>query len=285
MLGRHVVVGTASGIGNGIFLLPMLRKLYDMGTRLTLYAQNDYDILALWRRCRYLDAVVDAKAEPVPKADAYLAGHWCPKAMMGLPDLKWARWINEPHYPHPEWRQALVGCGLPADHLPDVSDWCRDLDRTPCWDVGIIPGSKGGIWLRKRYPAMATVAHAFLSAGHSVVWLGQGDDWDGDRPGLDLMGKIALEGLPDVLAGCRVIISTDTGPGHLASSLGVPTVMLFTGTSVVKGQPVGPRHVLLHTSLPCQPCQSTGRWHQCHDWRCQQIPPDLVVSKAIGLLC
>jgi ADP-heptose:LPS heptosyltransferase len=72
----------------------------------------------------------------------------------------------------------------------------------------------------------------------------------------DLGGKTDLLQLAAALATCRVLVTNDTGPMHLAAALGTAVVALHG-----PGAPreVGPRgaghHVLWHGELPCTPCR------------------------------
>jgi lipopolysaccharide heptosyltransferase I len=50
-----------------------------------------------------------------------------------------------------------------------------------------------------------------------------------------------LEQLTVLLAGARIVIGGDTGPVHLAASLGVATVGVFTATDWRRNGPLGPR--------------------------------------------
>lgn len=49
-----------------------------------------------------------------------------------------------------------------------------------------------------------------------------------------------LDELADLLAAASVVVACDTGPGHLAAQLGVPTVSLFGPTDPGRWAPVGP---------------------------------------------
>jgi len=280
----HVTVGAASGLGNTIFLLPLLYRLHEAEHEVSLFVDADYPLAGLWRRCRYLNRV--AEHEPVPPAQHYVAGHWCPQRMVAQNrPLTRRYWLHEPHYPYGEWVLAMEAgrdAGLITDtSLPDVSDWCTGLDRTPRWDVGLIAGCKpGSLWARKRYPHLAIVAGYLIERGLTVAAFGLREDWPaGVPPGVvDLVDRFDAARLPDALAGCRAIVGTDSGPAHLAASLGVPTVMLYTATSPTKGQPVGPRYDQRYLSLPCSPCQATARWQACADWRCQQLDAQQIVE-------
>ena len=61
--------------------------------------------------------------------------------------------------------------------------------------------------------------------------------WPGPGPVADLVGRIDLRQLAALLQRARLLVSNDSGPVHLAASLGTPTVVLF-GT---RGLAAGPR--------------------------------------------
>ncbi len=55
---------------------------------------------------------------------------------------------------------------------------------------------------------------------------------------MDLAGKTDLPGFAAALAGCRLLVTNDTGGMHLANALGVPLVALFGPTNPVRTGPV-----------------------------------------------
>jgi len=276
---NSIAVGLASGLGNCVHMLPAIKALSLMGHSVSAFVQTDFPTASLWRRCGYLDSVM----EPPASLNGHqpVCGNWRPPAWATLQNVKQVRL---PSIHAGEWRsnfrlaQELGWQG----GAPDISDWCRDLDRAPRWDIGIVPGSKGGIWLRKRYPGMAAVAGHFAAQGLKVAVFGQDGDGVADIPG-ERVATPRIELLPDALAGCRIVIGTDSGLTFLASSLGVPVVMIYTATSEIKAAPVRP-HRAVAASLPCHPCVSTPRWQRCADWRCQQIEPANVIAAAEELL-
>jgi heptosyltransferase-2 len=74
---------------------------------------------------------------------------------------------------------------------------------------------------------------------------------------LSLAGKTSLRELCAALKACHVVLTNDTGPMHLASALGIPTVVPFGSTSpelTGPGWPVGAGHELLCGQAPCAPC-------------------------------
>ncbi len=59
------------------------------------------------------------------------------------------------------------------------------------------------------------------------------------------------------LSLCRVLLTNDTGPMHVAAALGVPVVVPFGSTSpelTGPGLPGDPRHHLLKSDAACSPC-------------------------------
>ena len=67
-------------------------------------------------------------------------------------------------------------------------------------------------------------------------------------------GLLTIPELCALLRNCRLLISNDSGPVHLAAALGVPTIALFGPESPLFYGPVGNRAVNLYAGLPCSPC-------------------------------
>ncbi len=133
--------------------------------------------------------------------------------------------------------------------------------------LGLNPGAEYGP--AKRWPAdrFAAAANAVLGRMRGKArWMLFGGG--GDRsttsaiarqvPGsVDLAGRTTLRELMALLAGCRVVLTNDTGPMHVAAALGVPVVVPFGSTSpelTAPGMPGDPRHHLLRAGALCSPC-------------------------------
>jgi heptosyltransferase-2 len=74
---------------------------------------------------------------------------------------------------------------------------------------------------------------------------------------LNLAGKTSLRELMALLKLCRVLLTNDTGPMHVAAALGTPVVVPFGSTSpelTGPGLPGDARHRLLKSAVPCSPC-------------------------------
>lgn len=73
------------------------------------------------------------------------------------------------------------------------------------------------------------------------------------RP-LNLAGKTTLRELADLFTRCRLVVTTDTGPMHIAAAMGVPVVALFGPTAPWRTGPYGKGHLVIRKDLECSPC-------------------------------
>jgi hypothetical protein len=101
--------------------------------------------------------------------------------------------------------------------------------------VVLHPGAASG---SRRWPAdrWAQVARALVWQGHRVVVTGTAGEAElaaavvaaaGLDPSADLAGRLDLPALADLVGGSRLLLCGDTGVAHLATALGVPSVLLF----------------------------------------------------------
>lgn len=69
-------------------------------------------------------------------------------------------------------------------------------------------------------------------------------------------GKTSLAGLARLLASARVVLSTDSGPAHLANALGTQTVVLFGAGNEANTSPYNKNavEVVRLGRLSCEPC-------------------------------
>jgi lipopolysaccharide heptosyltransferase II len=74
----------------------------------------------------------------------------------------------------------------------------------------------------------------------------------------NLAGKTSLIELLTVLGSCNVMLTTDSGPAHVANALGVHTIVLFGAGNENNTAPynVADRTILRLGQLPCEPCVS-----------------------------
>lgn len=99
---------------------------------------------------------------------------------------------------------------------------------------------------------------------------------------LNLAGRTSLRQLAAALKICRLVITNDTGPMHLAGAVGTPVVVPFGSTSPEMTGPIFyPNARVLKTTAPCSPCFR----RVCPiDFRCLlQIEPQTVADAALSI--
>jgi len=114
--------------------------------------------------------------------------------------------------------------------LPDVSHLLPDGHF-----VVLHPGTSvpARAWPAERF---AATVRRLTDLGHEVVVTGAPSETDLTRavtagtPALDLGGRTSLPELAAVLASAATVVVGNTGPAHLAASVGTPVVSLFAPT-------------------------------------------------------
>ncbi len=101
----------------------------------------------------------------------------------------------------------------------------------------------------------------------------------------NLAGQTSFRELMALFKLCRVLLTNDTGPMHVAAALGTPVVALFGSTSpelTGPGLPGDARNHLLKSDVPCAPCFL----RECPiDFRCMNgISVGRVVQTLVELL-
>jgi ADP-heptose:LPS heptosyltransferase len=91
-----------------------------------------------------------------------------------------------------------------------------------------------------------------------------------------------------VLGSADAVVTTDTGPGHLAAALGTPVAAIF-GPSDDRRTGAFPRNEgavrILNARLGCSPCSLTNRIKKCPLNRCMyEVTPDQVFSTVEDLM-
>jgi ADP-heptose:LPS heptosyltransferase/GT2 family glycosyltransferase len=72
---------------------------------------------------------------------------------------------------------------------------------------------------------------------------------------MSLVGKLPLHILPAVIAGCSLYVGNDSGPKHIAASVGIPTIGVHSGTvDPIEWAPMGERSVAVARAMTCGPC-------------------------------
>lgn len=103
---------------------------------------------------------------------------------------------------------------------------------------------------------------------------------------LDLSGRTAWAEIPAILQATDLVICNNSGIGHLAASIAVPTLAIYSGSH--QPQEWGPRGVrsrALMAVLPCSPCGFDAIRECPHQHACMRgLTPDLVFTQATAML-
>ncbi len=96
-----------------------------------------------------------------------------------------------------------------------------------------------------------------------------------NREACNFAGKTTLKELSVLYEKCRLLITTDTGPMHMAAAMGCPVVALFGPTAPWRTGPYGPGHHTIRDPIVCSPCFKRACRHQtCM----REISPEQVVK-------
>ncbi len=103
-----------------------------------------------------------------------------------------------------------------------------------------------------------------------------------ERDVVNVAGKTTLPELCQLIKFCRLLLTNDTGPMHLAYALGTPLVAVFGSTSPELTGPLGPHCAVVRADVECAPCFL----RECPiDFRCMNsISTDQVVEAALKLV-
>lgn len=75
------------------------------------------------------------------------------------------------------------------------------------------------------------------------------------KKAVNLCGRLSIGGMIALLSKVKLLITNDSGPLHLASSIGIPTVSLFGPETPALYGPLGEGHVIFYDgTLYCSPC-------------------------------
>jgi len=99
---------------------------------------------------------------------------------------------------------------------------------------------------------------------------------------VNLEGQTTLKDLAELYRRAALLVTTDSGPMHLAAALGTPVVALFGPTDPNRTGPYGLGHIVIQASLDCVPCFRKS----CQDMTCMTgITVDQVFDAVARVLC
>jgi len=129
--------------------------------------------------------------------------------------------------------------------------------------IGLNPGAYYGSakrWLTQRYAALAD--RLIQETGAEILVFGsKGEEAIAEeikgqmshRPRI-LAGATDLPTLMALISKCRVFVTNDSGPMHLAAAIGVPQVAIFGSTDETATGPFSGKARVIHKHVECSPC-------------------------------
>lgn len=194
--------------------------------------------------------------------------------------------------PLPEWRatehevfyylyliatleQSLLGTNTVCGHEPDVSLDLTENRKQEARDSLLQSGVNGGDSIvaicpgsinsrAKRWPAesFARLADQLIEHGKQVLLVGSKNEEDVTNDVTSRMrnapviltGKTTLGQMMAVLSVSDLVVTNDTGPAHVAASLGRPTLVIFGPTNPLTTRPFSSQAEVLRHPPDCAPC-------------------------------
>jgi len=223
-------------------------------------------------RARQYDAVIDAQGQIIKTiwivraARGLRYGLDWDTAREALAALFYDRRVHVPKGQHAVERiRQLFAAALGYPAPQEVGDY--GIDREKRFDVRIDPKKlvflHGTSWVTKEWPT-SYWAQLVERAGREnyqvhLTWgnareQARAEELAREHEHVVLVGKLSLLGMARELASAAGVVAVDTGLGHLAAALAVPTLSLYGATSTGLTGAYGLSQHYLSADFPCAPC-------------------------------
>lgn len=240
----------------------------------------------IWKSIRELrehrfDLIIDLQALARSGAVGWLANG---KSFVGLHDPReLAHGYYDISVPRPSPQTHAVDWYLETLHVLGVPvhrdfEWLPRREAAACeveafwpWNgqpaVALLPGAR---WENKRWPVkhfeeLISQLRRVNGELRIVILGGQSDSQlaaaiASAAPQIcaDFTGRTSLPQMIEVLRRCRIVVTNDTGPMHVAAALRKPVVGIFGPTNPLRTGPYGQiDRALQRHDLPCVPCMKS----------------------------
>ena len=182
----------------------------------------------------------------------------------------------------------LHAAGIPAeDHQLEMflsnterADACYTFEEAGISEiqlkVGLFPGAGWKLreWMPERF---ASIGDRLVQHYDAQVLIFGGPK-EGDlvnevknlmqHPSITFAGNLQIRQLAACIEKCDLFLTNDTGPMHIASAVGTPTVALFGPGNHQRFQPLGEIHRIIRHDVPCSPCKQFTE--KCKDNICMK---------------
>ena len=179
-------------------------------------------------------------------------------------DLLYQTGLSSIDYLHSPTYSPDIRLSVPVYGMQRARSLLRTLQIDPeHFLIGLNPGAYFGRakrWFSNRYAKLAdrlieefdAQILIFGSAGEEAI--AQRIERQMLRTPHLLTGKTDLPTLMALISLCRVFVTNDSGPMHLAASLGTPQVAIFGSTDEIATGPYSDKATIIHKHVECSPC-------------------------------
>ena len=142
------------------------------------------------------------------------------------------------------------------------SDWAREIMGDGEF-VAVNPGAAYGSakrWIPGRFAEVGdTLAKEFgvrivLTGGPGEVEIGRDIEAAMSSHPLNLIGKTGVRQMMALLARCRLMVTNDSGPMHVAAAFGIPIAAIFGPTDHTTTSPLAENCRIIRKEVDCAPC-------------------------------
>jgi len=129
--------------------------------------------------------------------------------------------------------------------------------------IAVNPGASYGAakrWIPEHFAAVADGlvtefgVRVVLTGGPGEVEIGRDIERSMRTAPLNLIARTSVRELMAILAHCRLVVTNDSGPMHIAAAFGVPIVAIFGPTDHTTTSPLAENCRIVRSAVDCAPC-------------------------------
>jgi len=239
----RMLVVAGAGIGNIIQTTPLIRALDFVGHSVDFFIKSSVPhIQHLFRGHLMIQNVFTNKQQIIfSDYDKICHTKWGTEAQTG-PVAKHRRLTINAKLLLPRYRKSEIYRNLTIAlqaglHPEELYGFVTPiLNHTPVYEgfpeppIGIHAGcNPRSIWASKKWPHYNDLVTKLRKAGHKVALFGTKNDQRVRKIDYDCYGQFSIVQTAQAISSCKLFISNDTGPAHIAATIGTPQIILVSG--------------------------------------------------------